>query len=138
MIVYMDENMPPHLAAGFQLLQEPEGLRTGFPLEVRYIPTVFGRSVKDEVWIPKLGEEKACVITQDINLSRRKHELELYRKHNLGAFFLRGPSKKQGLSVWEMVRALAKNWPEISRIVHEEERPFGYVVSLNRKIKKLP
>lgn len=137
MILYMDENMPAHLAAGFQLLQEPEGLRTGYPVEVRYIPKVFGRGVKDEIWIPKLGEEGACVITQDINISRRKHELELYRKHKLGAFFLRGPSRKQGLSVWQMVQALAKNWPEICRIAHEVERPFGYEFSLNRKMKKI-
>lgn len=133
----MDENMPPHVAEGFQILQEPEGLRTGFPLEVRYIPKVFGRGVKDVDWIPQLGEEKACIITQDINISRRKHELALYQKFKIGAFFLRGPSKKQGLSVWEMVQALSRHWAEISRIVHEEERPFGYEFSLRPKMKKV-
>lgn len=137
MTIYMDENMPQHLSKGFQVLQKPEGLRTGYPVEVRYIPDVFERGVKDEVWIPQLGEEGACVITKDIKISRRKHEMELYKKHKLGAFFLRGPSKKQGLTVWEMVQALAKNWPEICRIAHEEERPFGYQFSLKGKMKKV-
>jgi len=137
MIIYFDENMPLHLAEGFQTLQEPEGLKTGYPLEVRYIPTKFERGVKDEIWIPQLGEENACVLTQDVHISRRKQELALYRQHQIGAFFLRGPSKKQGLSVWEMVQALAKNWTAISEIVHKEERPFGYLVSLRRGVERV-
>lgn len=128
MIIDMDENMPPHLAEGFQVLQAPEGLRNNRPIEVRYIPTTFYRSVPDEEWIPLVGKENGCVLTRDININRRKHELELYRKHKLGLFFLRGASKKQGMSVWEMVRTLAKHWEDISRIVYEEERPFAYQV----------
>ncbi len=87
MIIYFDENMPLHLAQGFQILQAAEGLKTGYPLEVRYIPTEFERGVKDEIWIPQLGRENACVITQDVNISRRKQELALYRHHKIGAFF---------------------------------------------------
>ena len=73
MIIYLDENMPRHLAEGFHILQYPEGLKTQKPIEVRYIPTAFGRGAKDEEWIPMAGEEKACVITQDLNINRRKH-----------------------------------------------------------------
>ena len=85
----------------------------------------------------RLGAERACVLTQDIRISRRKHEQELYRRHGLGLFFLRGPSRKQGLTVWDMVQCLAKHWAEISRIVHEEERPFAYEVTLRRLPKRL-
>ena len=137
MIIYLDENLPRHLATGFQLLQAPEGLKTGRTVEVRYIPATFHQGVKDQEWIPLVGAENACVITQDINISRRKHELELYRRHGLGLFFLRGASKKQGMSVWDMVRTLARHWEEISRIVYEEERHFAYQVTLNRKPKHL-
>jgi hypothetical protein len=137
MIIYMDENLPPHLAEGFQVLQAPEGMRNNRPLEVRYIPTAFYRGVPDEEWIPLVGKENGCVLTRDININRQKHELELYRKHKLGLFFLRGASKKQGMSVWEMVRTLAKHWEDISRIVYEEERPFAYQVTLGRKLKRL-
>jgi hypothetical protein len=136
MIIYLDENLPPHLAEGFDVLQQPEGLKIGHPLEVKYLPHIFGQGAKDMDWIPKLTPG-SCVITQDINIHRRKHELELYRKHGVGMFFLKGKSKKQGMSVWGMVQALAKNWPEISRIVHEVETPFAYQVSLGRGVKKL-
>lgn len=136
MIIYVDENLPQHVAEGFNTLQVPEGLKTGLLMEVKYIPTVFVRGVKDMDWIPNLGPG-ACVITQDININRRKHELELYRKHGVGMFFLRGASSKQGLSVWEMVQALAKHWPKISQIVHEEEPPFAYQITLGRAPKRL-
>lgn len=137
MIIYLDENMPPHLAEGFHILQFPEGFKTNHILEVKYIPTVFGTGAKDVDWIPEVGKEKACVITQDINIHRRKHELELFRKHKIGMFFLRGPNKKQGLSIWQMVEALAKNWPEISEKVHKEKRPFAYTFGLKGKLVNL-
>jgi len=137
MIIYLDENLPRHLAEGFQLLQAPEGLKTGHRLDVRYIPTTFHRGVKDLEWIPLVGAEEGCVITQDVNISRRKHELALYRQHRLGLFFLRGTNKKLGMSVWEMVQTLAKHWSEISQIVYEEERPFAYKITSNRRPEKI-
>lgn len=137
MIIYLDENMPRHLAEGFHILQYPEGFKTKHLLEVKYIPTVFKAGAKDLEWIPKVGKEKGCVITQDINIHRRKHELDLYRKHNIGMFFLRGPNKKQGLSIWQMVEALAKNWPEIADKTHSEKRPFAYSFGIRGRLSKL-
>lgn len=136
MIIYLDENLPPHLAEGFDVLQQPENLKTGYSIKVAYIPTLFGRGAKDVEWLPKL-ESQSCVITQDANINRVKHEMELYRKHGIGMFFLRGANSKQGLSVWDMVQALAKNWPKICKIAHEEERPFAYRITLGRAPKRL-
>ncbi|WP_200974848.1 hypothetical protein [Echinicola sp. 20G] len=137
-IIYLDENMPRHLAEGFHTLQAPEGLKTGNKIEVKYIPKEFGLGVKDVDWIPKIGRQKACVITQDININRKSHELKLYQEHRVGMFFLRGPSKKKGLSIWEMVQALAKQWPEISKIAIQEPKPFAYQITLKGKLKRLP
>lgn len=137
MIIYFDENIPPHLAYGFETIQAPEGLKKGTNITVKFLPESFKYGVKDKDWIPIVGNEGSCVITQDINISRRKDELELYQKHGVGIFFLRGPSKKKGLTIWEMVQALSKNWPEITRIALEEKRPFGYVFTLSRKIKRI-
>ncbi len=138
MIIYFDENMPKHLAHGFNTIQLPEGIKTGKHIKVRVLGEKFNFGSKDVEWIPLVGTEGSCVITQDINISRRKNELELYKKYGVGMFFLRGPSKKNGLSIWEMTQALAKNWPEICRIATNEKRPFGYIFKLNGKIKKLP
>lgn len=137
MIIYLDENMPPHLAEGFQIIQAPEGLKSNLNTEVKFLPDSFGNGSKDVDWIPQIGKEGSCVITQDINISRRKDELALFEKHKVGMFFLKGPSKKQGLSIWEMTQALAKNWDEICQIATTEDRPFGYVFSLTRKMKKI-
>ena len=137
MIIYLDENLPRHLAEGFHKLQFPEGFKTGYRIEVKYIPTVFGAGAKDVEWIPEIGKEKACVITQDLNINRRKHELELFHKHKIGMFFLRGPSKKQGLSIWQMVEALSKNWPEIAEKVHKDKRPFAYTFGLKGRMKRI-
>lgn len=137
MIIYLDENMPPHLAKGFHTLQYPEGFKTTHLIEVKYIPEIFGAGAKDIDWIPEIGKDKACVITQDLNINRRKHELELYRKQKIGMFFLRGPSKKHGLTVWQMVEALAKNWPAISEKVYNEKRPFAYSFGLRGKLVRL-
>ena len=53
-------------------------------------------------------------LDENMPIHRRKHELELYRRKNIGMFFLKGASKKQGLSVWQMVEALAdlRDWQE--------------------------
>jgi|SRR5690625_642419 len=136
MIIYMDENIPKHLAEGFHILQNPEGIKSGYPLKVKYIPTDFGKGALDKDWIPKLGELKACVITRDLNINRRKHEIELYKKSEIGVFFLKGASKKAGLSVWEMVKILSKHWNDISKAVHENNRPFAYEVTY-RKLKRI-
>jgi hypothetical protein len=76
-------------------------LKTGIPVEVKHIPEVFDRGCKDEDWIPELGKLKACLITRDVHLNRRRHEIELLKSHKLGVFFLTSQSKKSGLSVWE-------------------------------------
>lgn len=138
MIIYFDENMPPHLARGFNILQFPEGFKSKRNIEVIFLPDKFKEGAKDIDWIPSVGKENSCVITQDININRRKHELELYRKHSVGMFFMRGKSKKQGMSVWEMVQTLAKHWDEITRIAISEKRPFAYEFKINGRLKKLP
>lgn len=135
MIIYLDENMPPHLARGFQIIQFPEGFKTNLNIEVKFLPDTFGRGSKDTEWIPKIGKEGSCVITQDIKISKRKNELDLFKKNKVGIFFLKGPSKKNGLSIWEMTQALAKNWDEICKIATTRKKPFGYEFSLNRKMK---
>lgn len=71
MIIYIDENLAPVLAEGFNILQRPENLRLKIqdPIEVRSIKKVFGAGALDEDWIPVAGQEGACVITQDYNIT---------------------------------------------------------------------
>lgn len=84
-----------------------------------------------------MGKLKACVITRDLHLNRRKHEITLLKEHNLGIFFLKAQTKKSGLSDWQMVEMLARSWTEITKIAVEEKRPFGYEIDLKGKLWKI-
>ena len=137
MIIFTDENLPPHLAKGFNLLQGPESKKTGIPVEVIHWPEYSFYSEKDEEWMPKVASLKACMITQDYHIAKRKHEVELFKKSGLGIFFLKGKNKKLPLTIWEMVEVLAKAWPEIIKIAVHEKRPFGYDILFNGKIRKV-
>lgn len=130
MIIYIDENMPQLLAEGFNILQTPENFRLNLrePIEVRSIITDFNVGIKDEDWIPLAGERGACVITQDINIQRTKHQRELCERYGLGMFYFRPPSKV-GFGYWDMLTLMVKHWPEIVRIASKQKRPFSYKVS---------
>ncbi len=137
MIIYFDENMPKHLAHGFHIIQFPEGLKIGQDINVQYLPEKFNYGIKDLDWIPLVGQEGSCVITQDINITRRKDEIDLFQKHGVGLFILKGTSKIKGLSIWGMMEALAKNWPEICQKAISDKRPFAYQFQLKGKMKRL-
>lgn len=130
MIIYVDENMAPILAHGFNLLQSPlnKKLQLEDPIEVKSIKEVFGEGTLDEDWIPIAGEEGACIITQDYNIQRIRHQRDLCEKHGLGMFYFRPPSKG-GFSYWEMVKLLVKHWEEIIKTASKKSRPFSYKIT---------
>jgi len=130
MIIYIDENMAPVLAKGFNLLQTPLNfqLKLQDAIEVKSIKEVFGEGTPDEDWIPIAGQEGACVITQDYNIQRIRHQRDLCEKHGLGIFYFRPPSKN-GFSYWEMVKLLVKHWEEIIKITSKKTRPFSYKIT---------
>jgi len=139
MIIYIDENMPKMLANGINILQTPENyrLRLNDHIEVKSIIDSFGAGAKDEDWIPKAGIENSCIITQDYNINRIKHQRALCEKYNLGMFYFRPPSRN-GFSYWKMVEMLIKHWPQIVKIASKEERSFSYKVSSKKaKLEKL-
>lgn len=136
MIIYIDENMPPHLARGFNILQKPENTKLMESIEVRSIKDEFGQGVKDEEWIPKAGETSSCVITQDFNIHRINHQRELCEQYGLGMFYFRPPSKNCFL-YWDMLKLMVKHWPGISRASTRESRPFAYKITSKGEMTEL-
>lgn len=106
-------------------------------MDVKYLPSAFEKGMKDPDWIAKVEKGKTFVITQDVHLNRRKQEIELYRQQGIGLFFLRGTSKKQGMTVWEMVQALSKQWPFIIETISSIKPPFAYEIKLKGTPKKI-
>lgn len=137
MTLYFDENMPRHLVRAFEEIQKFESRKDGIPLKIAYIPSFFGKGVKDEDWIPQLESGQSFVITQDINITRRKQELALYRKQQIGLFLVRAKSKKKGIKVWEMLETLAKNWPFIVQTIANKKPPFAWTIQANGRTSQI-
>lgn len=131
MRIFIDENLAPVLAMGFNILQEPENIKLELkdPIEVVSIRKVFGEGLEDEAWIPKVDKNRDCVITQDYNIKRIRHQRELCESYGLGMIYFKPPSKS-GFRYWDMVKLLVKHWPEIVKKASKEKRPFSYKVTL--------
>ncbi len=128
MIIYIDENIPHQLAQAFDLLQQALNIRNRTDISICSISKEFGRGAKDEEWIPKVGKQKACVITQDFNIHRIRHQRELCEQYELGMFYFRPPSKK-GFPFWDFVKLMTKHWEEIVKVSHKKKKPFSYKIT---------
>lgn len=136
MIIYIDENMSPYLARGFDILQYPLNLKSKEQIYVRSIKDDFGQGAQDEEWIPLAGEKGACIITQDYNIKRIRHQHRLCQEYKLGMIYFKPPSKN-GFSYWDTLVLLVKLWHTIKKISITEERPFAYSVSPRGKLEQI-
>lgn len=137
MIVYCDENIPKHLAHGFQIMQNPENLKQGREeITVIHLLDKFDRGIKDLEWISLL-KPGDVVITRDINISRRKSEIAAYKEQNIGLFFLRGASRKNQLSTWEMAEIMIRRWEDMVTIILKDDFPFACKLKATGKIEFL-
>lgn len=126
MKIYFDENTFPQLSYGIRELQAPLNKGDAELIEVLFLADVFGKGVKDEVWIPVLGQEGSVIITHDLNIHRTRSQRELFIEYGLGAFFFSPPSKK-GFGYWDFVQQVIKRWEEIRKLSSDKgKRPFAY------------
>lgn len=123
--IFIDENMPPQIARGLNLLQQPQNAKDGMNIDVLSIKDHFGEGAKDEDWIPEVGKINGIVITQDYRIQTFKHQRELYKQHGVGILFFSPPSKT-GFAYWEMVKQVITRWEKIKSIVKKEKVPFAY------------
>lgn len=123
--IFIDENMPPQIARGLNILQQPQNDKDGINIEVFSIKDYFGEGAKDEEWIPKVGKLRGIVITQDYRIQSLKHQRELYKQNGVGILFFSPPSKT-GFAYWEMVKQVIKRWEEIKSIVRKNSTPFAF------------
>ena len=136
MVIYIDENLPPQLAEGLNKLQEPLNRRNQTDYKIKSISAEFGKGVKDEVWIPKAGQEKAIAITRDFKIQTTRHQKALCEEYGLGIFFLSGVNA--GLSYWQIVRTLIDKWEEILKTISHNTPPYSYrFTGRGKKFEKL-
>ena len=129
MKIYFDENFSPHLVAGFRAFQE--GRRSEY-FEVLHVVDDFGQGCEDKKWISGVAQRHGCVITQDLNIHRRKYQWDLCRKYKVGMFFFNQPKKKK-FDYWRWIEQVFKFWNQIKEISKTAERPFGYAFDHQRR-----
>lgn len=129
---YFDENISPHLAKGLHILEQPNN----HGIEVYSIKEAFGQGIEDEKWIPLIGKENGIVISQDYNIQKKANQRDLYKKHGVGIFFIKPPSKN-GYKYWEMVEYTISRWKEFKKIASSTQKPFAFRCPCRGKIEQI-
>lgn len=118
---FFDENFSPKLARAMNELDAKN--------EIFSSVDVFKRGLPDELLIPKIGEQKGILITQDFRIHKTRHLYQLYTASEIGAFFFKFPN---GTTFWEINTMVVKNWTKIIKTAEDWEVPFGFRITMNR------
>jgi hypothetical protein len=119
-----DANLPPGLAEALRVLGE----------SASHVSEIFAPGTPDETWIRHAGERNWCIISRDVNITRRHHELAALRHFSVGAFFLL-PGKRSP-RLCQIIQTIIRHWPELKRIARAEERPFQYQIG-ERSVRRM-
>jgi PIN like domain len=111
-----DANLPSGLAEALGVLGE----------SAQHVSEIFAPGTPDETWIRYAGERNWCIVTRDVNIGRRHHELAALRDFSVGAFFLL-PGKRSP-NLCQIIQTVIRHWPEMKRLARTEPRPFQYEV----------
>ena len=123
--IFLDENLPPQIARGLNIIQEPQNSKDEAKFDVVSIKDYFGEGIEDEKWIPEVGKLNGIVITQDYRIQSLKHQRELYIQNSVGILFFSPPSNK-GFTYWDMVKQVINKWEEIKTIAKKNKPPFAF------------
>lgn len=123
MIIFLDENFPPQLADALHILQQQLNKRNNTSFQVKSIKTHFREGIKDEEWIPLVGQMQGIVITRDHRIQTIKHQKELFIQHGLGIFFFDIVS---GAKYWDIVKFFISKWEDILNKIQNNRTPFSY------------
>ena len=101
---FIDAGLSSKLAEALRLLGK----------DVEHIHDKFEEGIKDEIWLPYVGENKMALITKDKGIRRKPNEQALLRKYGVVAFYLGGSEKsghdiaRQLLNAWENMEDKAR------------------------------
>lgn len=106
MKLLVDENLPPRLATALHAIFEPDH-------DIVALRAKFGRpNVTDEEWIVELGREGGwAVLSNDMNIARKKPSRDAFLRANLVGFFFSPAIRK-----WPLTRQCARVltiWPDM-------------------------
>ena len=119
-----DANLPPGLPEALRVLGE----------SATHVSEIFAPATPCETWIRHAGERNWCIISRDVNVTRRQHELAALRQFSVGAFFLL-PGKRSP-RLCQSIQTVIRHWPELKRVALTEQRPFQYQIG-ERSVSRL-
>lgn len=111
-----DANLPSGLAEALRVLGE----------SAVHVNDIFAPGTPDETWIQHAGERDWCIISRDVNITRKHHELAALRKFRVGAFFLLPGKRSPDLCA--IIQTVIRRWPDLKRLARTEQRPFQYQI----------
>jgi hypothetical protein len=112
LIFFLDENMPPKVAAALQALGT---------CEARHLVDHLPRGTTDEEIFRFLAAKGWILLTQDIRIRRNPHQRRALRDSGIGAFFLTGRAER---SVEEMMVFLLGRLPLIIAYADAHDPPY--------------
>jgi hypothetical protein len=124
MSFFFDQNTSPRLVQGLRCFGE----------NVTHITEIMPEDTTDEEWLEYVGKKGMFGITRDDKILRNPREIEAFRRHRVGAFFLAG----KHLSSWQEILQVVVNWQQIKGLAEKSPPPFAFRVrSRGKKIERI-
>ncbi len=115
-----EEDSPPtfFLDECFAIPDLVEALRPHVPVQIFF--DHFEPGTADQDWLPVVGANGWFVLTCDVQIRWRPHELEALERAGVGAFMVRAKGQRSA----ELVTAVVSAMPRMLKVARSRRRPF--------------
>lgn len=123
MTFVFDENVSPALVKVLLLLEYP----------VIHCTEFLPRGTADHVLFEEIASQGSFLVTQDQNMSRKKHQRAAMLALGLGVFIFTGKASRSNR---EFALLLQQSFPEIEHRAETTARPFVFGITDRRKFER--
>ena len=104
------------------------------PIGIEFHQKYFAPDEKDDVWLPRVGQNGWIVIGQDWSYHKNLAEISAIKQYNIGVFYLWGSESP----MWEQLFCFVRAYPRILAAIDETPRPFIYWVTETGRLRPEP
>lgn len=114
----------------------PETLkRANPPFAVEYQnKSPFKQDARDDDWLSYAGQKKWIVFSHDRKFHSESMEAAAIKQHEVACFYLPGADA----TTWNKLRYFIVAYPNICRVVQNENKPYIYQVLHTGNLKQIP
>jgi|GEM_PF-720410 Uncharacterized protein conserved in bacteria len=135
MVFIFDENMPPRLAKGLQILDADNEPNKPLVNKFYHITEIQKRGADDPDIVREAKNLKAVIVSEDNDYKNINGTYELVVKLRVG-YVLFKPPKKTGSSYNDIVTAFVSAWPALKKAIQNEKPPYMFIIERSGKITK--